>query len=389
MNPTQRSALLVGLVVLIAIALVGIYLPHPAAPPLSPPQTPADQNDTNAAPSPNGFSQFVLPQPTPGSFDRNQFIAKLCNDPASIPGTQYPAEKYPQKVQQCGDNYVIYPPQNATNPPFIFIDQQYRVLGSCEQKPNAIRLMAECPIPCAPENLCHNKPISPMDGGGIANPGQPPGADGEGGEGGTPPETPTTPPDTPPITPPDTNNDQINLENYIRTDDPAYCELIEDPQLREYCFSLGLDDDTNVLENFEAVYTSANNTDYNQIEIYQNGLTFRSIPEPPASCQDWTEPTPCYLAEDVSSQYIVLTTTDLNRLVSLISEINFVVLDDAYNTNPPVGDSYDQQLYVKLRRTEKMVTYTTYQDAPAAPESFDIIKTELFELVRRKFGPQN
>jgi len=124
---------------------------------------------------------------------------------------------------------------------------------------------------------------------------------------------------------------------------------------------------------------------YQNIEINQSKLIYTYFPEEVAKekCAKWIKQVPCWAGEDLTTKETTLSEEEINELVSLIYQTNFMKLENTYGGATHGQKYYPERLSVRIGEKEKEVIYQSSWASPM-PEAFKKVKDKLFELVDTK-----
>ena len=125
---------------------------------------------------------------------------------------------------------------------------------------------------------------------------------------------------------------------------------------------------------------------YQDIKISQSKLIYTYFPEEVAKekCAKWIKQVPCWAGEDLTTKETTLSEEEINELVSLIYQTNFMKLENTYGGATHGQKYYPERLSVRIGEKEKEVIYQSSWASPM-PEAFKKVKDKLFELVDVKF----
>ena len=126
---------------------------------------------------------------------------------------------------------------------------------------------------------------------------------------------------------------------------------------------------------------------YTKIEINQSKLIYTYFPQDVAQekCKDWLVQAPCWKEEDLKTKEAILSDDEINGMIKLIEQTNFINLESSYGGAGPLQRYYSYKIFVKLGEKEKDVVYQSFPGASPEPEAFKEIKEKLLELVSDKF----
>ncbi len=123
---------------------------------------------------------------------------------------------------------------------------------------------------------------------------------------------------------------------------------------------------------------------YQDIKISQSKLIYTYFEDVEGKCEGWVAQTPCWAGEDLTTKETTLSEKEINELVSLIDQTNFMKLENTYGGATHGQKYYPERLSVRIGEKEKEVIYQSSWASPM-PEAFKKVKDKLFELVDVKF----
>lgn len=139
---------------------------------------------------------------------------------------------------------------------------------------------------------------------------------------------------------------------------------------------------TLYLEYF--IFTEAS---YRKVEITDTKLTFTYFEDWQARCLNWKLASPCWKPEELNKKEWTLSDAEVQSLLSLVQQSNFMSLADTYGNAPEGQRYYPETLLVKSGAdSEKRVVYQSFPNAEPAPAGFTVMRDKLFEIIRSKFS---
>ncbi len=123
---------------------------------------------------------------------------------------------------------------------------------------------------------------------------------------------------------------------------------------------------------------------YKNIEINQSQLTYTFFEDTENKCTHWVAQSPCWTDNDLQTKQIALSAEEVNTLVNLIRQTDFMQLGDTYGGASEGIRYYAYTLKVQLAEEQKEVTYQSFPGSDAKPEAFEKLETRLRELVQAK-----
>lgn len=144
------------------------------------------------------------------------------------------------------------------------------------------------------------------------------------------------------------------------------------------------------LPEFSLNYFYTSELTYQKIDINQSRLTYTYF----EGLEDFNEgneellieaQTPRWTEEDLKTKEATLSKNEIEDLISLINQTNFMKLEDVYGGSGQYR-YYPVEIVVKLGEKEKKVIYRSSLDALPEPEAFKMVEDKLFELINKKFN---
>jgi hypothetical protein len=132
------------------------------------------------------------------------------------------------------------------------------------------------------------------------------------------------------------------------------------------------------------VYHLTAEATYKNIEVNQSQLIYTFFEDTENKCTNWVAQSPCWTDNDLQTKQIALSAEEVNTLVNLIRQTDFMKLGDTYGGASEGIRYYAYTLKVQLADEKKEVTYQSFPGSEAKPEAFDKLETRLRELVQEK-----
>jgi len=126
---------------------------------------------------------------------------------------------------------------------------------------------------------------------------------------------------------------------------------------------------------------------YQDIEINKSKLIYTYFPEEIAKekCAWGMIQSPCWTEKDLRIKEAILSEDEINDLISLINETDFMNLKSTYGRASQYQRYYPYKLFVKIGEKQKEVVYQSFPGASPMPEAFRKVKDKLFKLIDEKF----
>lgn len=146
--------------------------------------------------------------------------------------------------------------------------------------------------------------------------------------------------------------------------------------------------DTSPQPQFYMSYYFTTEATYEKIEMNQSKLIYVYFPKEIAEekCARWLQQAACWTEKDLRTKETTLTATEINDLIHLIDQTNFMSLESTYGGAEQYQRYYPYSLFVKIGEKEKEVIYQSFPDASPMPKAFEVIKDKLLELMNKKFS---
>lgn len=144
-----------------------------------------------------------------------------------------------------------------------------------------------------------------------------------------------------------------------------------------------------IKQNIEIYYYFTAEFSYQKIEINQSTLKYTYFDtqseDVKKRCDFWVAQAPCWREEDLRTKEATLSETEVNDLIRLVREIDFMNLKDVYGGATEGQRYYSYGLSVSVGEDVKNVVYQSFPGASAPPKAFTLLENALFELVKIKF----
>lgn len=139
-----------------------------------------------------------------------------------------------------------------------------------------------------------------------------------------------------------------------------------------------------VTPSLSIVYHLTAEATYKNIEVNQSQLIYTFFEDTENKCTNWVAQSPCWTDNDLQTRQIALSAEEVNTLVTLIRQTDFMKLGDTYGGASEGIRYYAYTLKVHLADEQKEVTYQSFPGSEAKPEAFEKLETRLRELVQEK-----
>ncbi len=123
---------------------------------------------------------------------------------------------------------------------------------------------------------------------------------------------------------------------------------------------------------------------HHKIIINQSKLIYTYFEDVTGKCKCWVANIACWTEEELKTKETILPNDEINNLINLIKQTNFMSLDTSIGRTDRWGRYYPYELSVKIGRKDKRVIYYSGSSPYPMPEAFKKIKEKLFELVKEK-----
>ena len=132
------------------------------------------------------------------------------------------------------------------------------------------------------------------------------------------------------------------------------------------------------------VYHLTAEATYKNIEVNQSQLIYTFFEDTENKCTHWVAQSPCWTDNDLQTKQIALSAEEVNTLVTLIRQTDFMKLGDTYGGASEGIRYYAYTLKVHLADEQKEVIYQSFPGSEAKPEAFEKLEARLRELVQEK-----
>lgn len=139
-----------------------------------------------------------------------------------------------------------------------------------------------------------------------------------------------------------------------------------------------------VTPSLSIVYHVTAETSYKDIEVNQGQLRYTFFEDTENRCANWVAQSPCWTDNDLQTKAAALSAEEVNTIVTLIRQTDFMQLGDTYGGAPAGARYYAYTLKVQLADDAKEVMYQSFPGSEAKPEAFEKLEARLRELVQEK-----
>lgn len=139
-----------------------------------------------------------------------------------------------------------------------------------------------------------------------------------------------------------------------------------------------------VTPSLSIVYHITAEATYKNIEVNQGRLIYTFFEDTENRCANWVAQSPCWTDNDLQTKATALSAEEVNTLVTLIRQTDFMKLGDTYGGAFEGIRYYAYSLKIQLSDEAKEVIYQSFPGSEAKPEAFNKLEARLHELVLEK-----
>lgn len=133
-------------------------------------------------------------------------------------------------------------------------------------------------------------------------------------------------------------------------------------------------------------YYYTTETEYFEAEVSNKKLTYIHIDEQRKGdkCSEWVASVPCWSDEDLVTDRITLTESEINDLVDFVEEADFDSLDSYYG--PEQSRCHTREIEVTTDAMSKSIIFCRSDDGPKEPLAFTKLREKLEAIIIDKFN---